>query len=121
MRDQEETVTILTDAHQAVIKELERHGVLLKEEEDFPPYRVDIYVPGYHVAIEIDGAQHSAKADIERDEELNTKYYLPVFHIAAEDAAKPARWLGALSVWLAEASKTGEERWAQCEMKTPWL
>ena len=121
MRDQEETVTVLTDAHQAVIKELERHGVMLMEEVEFPPYRVDIYLSGYHVAIEIDGAQHSAKADEERDAKLNATYYLPVFHIAAEDAVKPAHWLGALSVWLAEASKTGEERWAQCEMKTPWL
>ncbi|KKK85867.1 hypothetical protein LCGC14_2768960, partial [marine sediment metagenome] len=67
MRDQEETVTVLTDAHQAVIRELEKHGVMLMEEAEFPPYRVDCYLPAYHVAIEIDGAQHSAKTDEERD------------------------------------------------------
>ncbi|KKM33142.1 hypothetical protein LCGC14_1565530, partial [marine sediment metagenome] len=37
------------DAHLAVIRELERHGLGLLEEVEFPPYRADIYLPAYHV------------------------------------------------------------------------
>ena len=121
MDDREETVTILTDAHQAVIKELERHGIMLMEEVEFPPYRVDCYLPSYHVAVEVDGAQHNARADRKRDRELNAEYSLYVFHIAADDAKAPDRWLESLSAFLDYVQPTRDERWEACEMRTPWL
>lgn len=121
MRDREETVTVLTDAHLAVVKELERHGMNLMEEVEFPPYRADIYLPAYHVIIEVDGAQHSFAADRKRDRELNADYSLYVFHVAADDAKKPDNWLEALSAFLDYVQPTKDERWAACEMKTPWL
>ncbi len=121
MRDREETVTILTDAHLAVIKVLERHGLGLLEEVEFPPYRADVYLPAYHVVVEVDGAQHNMRADRKRDRELNAEYSLYVFHIAAGDAKTPAKWLESLSAFLDYVQPTKDERWAACEMKTPWL
>ena len=121
MRDREETVTILTDAHLAVIRELERHGLGLMEEVEFPPYRGDIYLPAYHALVEVDGAQHSERADRKRDRELNVEYSLYVFHVAASDAKAPAKWLESLSAFLDYVQPTKDERWAQCEMRTPWL
>ena len=121
MRDREETVTILTDAHLAVIKELERHGMGLLEEVEFPPYRADIYLPAYHVLVEVDGAQHNMRADRKRDRELNAEYSLFIFHIAADDAKAPDRWLESLSLFLDYVQPTRDERWANCEMRTPWL
>ena len=121
MRDREETVTILTDAHLAVVRELERRGLGLMEEVEFPPYRVDCYLPSHHVAIEVDGAQHNARADRKRDRELNAEYSLYIFHVAAADAKIPDRWLQHLSAFLDYVQPTKDERWAACEMKTPWL
>ncbi len=121
MRDREETVTILTDAHLAVIRELERHGMGLLEEVEFPPYRADIYLPAYHVLVEVDGAQHNMRADRKRDRELNAEYSLYVFHVAAADAKAPTKWLESLSLFLDYVQPTRDERWAACEMKTPWL
>jgi very-short-patch-repair endonuclease len=121
MRDREETVTVLTDAHLAVIKELERRGVGLMEEVEFPPYRVDCYLPAYHAAIEVDGAQHSARADRKRDRELNAEYSLYVFHVSADNAKTPDKWLESLAAFLGYAQPTRDERWEACEMKTPWL
>ena len=121
MRDREETVTVLTDAHLAVIKVLERHGMGLMEEVEFPPYRADIYLPAYHALVEVDGAQHSERADRKRDRELNAEYSLYVYHVAADDAEIPDRWLEPLAAFLDYVQSTRDERWEACEMKTPWL
>jgi len=114
-------VTVPTDAHLAVIRELERHGLGLIEEVEFPPYRADIFLPAFHALVEIDGAQHSKQADRKRDRELNAIYSLYVYHIAADDAEKPDKWLEPLAVFLNYVRPTRDERWAECEMKTPWL
>ncbi len=121
MRDREETVTVLTDAHQAVVKVLERFGLGLMEEVEFPPYRADIYLPAYHVIIEIDGAQHGERADRKRDRELNAEYSLYVYHILAVYAKVPEKWMEPLSAFLDYVKPTRDERWAECEMKTPWI
>ncbi len=121
MRDREETVTVLTDAHLLVVKILERRGLGLMEEVEFPPYRADIYLPAYHALVEIDGAQHNVRADRKRDRELNAEYSLYVFHVSAHDTRFPHRWLEPLSAFLDYVQPTKDERWAACEMKTPWL
>ena len=121
MRDREETVTVLTDAHLAVRRELERHGMGLMEEVEFPPYRADIYLPAYHVLVEVDGAQHSERADRKRDRELNAENSLYVFHVPADTAETPDRWLEQLSAFLDYVQPSRDERWAACEMKTPWV
>ncbi len=116
-----EELTYMTDAHQTVIRHLERRGIGLMEEIDFPPYRADCYLPEYHALVEIDGPQHSEKADRKRDRELSRVYSLYVFHIAAVEANQPNKWFPKLKVFLRYTRSTRDERYEESAMRTPWL
>lgn len=56
-------------------------GFAVVEEREFPPYRVDLYVPELHVAFEADGPLHWRKRDQQRDHELGEQYGLVVHRI----------------------------------------
>ena len=114
-------LTYMTDVHKAVIKQLERWGLGVMEEVDFPPFRADIYLPDYHCVVEVDGPQHSEKADNKRDRELYDVYGLFVFHVSSKDANKSSEWKEELRLVLIHAKMDKEERWEQHKMKTPWL
>jgi hypothetical protein len=114
-------LTYMTDAHTAVIKALERRGLGLMYEVDFPPYRVDIYLPDFHVAVEVDGPRHTDRVDRKRDHELGEEYRLRIFHISAADAYMPSMWLAPLGCFLSDARESKDERWGACEIRTPWL
>lgn len=116
-----DAVTYMTDAHIAVIKHLQRAGWEVMEEVDFPPYRADVYLPNEHIVVEVDGPQHSVRADRKRDRELNRAYGLLVFHIPAALASNLSRWGTTFLMLIENAMPTREERWAKGEMKTPWL
>lgn len=116
-----ETTTVLSAVHKYLISLLESWGFELLEEVDFPPYRVDIYIPDAHIAIEVDGPQHSKKQDKKRDEELLTVYYLPTFRVKARDVKNPDKWKHDLLLFLAIQEKTVDDRWERCKLKTPWL
>ena len=85
-------LTYMTDAHKAVIKQLEKWGLGVMEEVDFPPFRADCYLPDYHCVVEVDGPQHSEKADNKRDKELCDVYGLYVFHISSKNVNKKHKW-----------------------------
>ena len=108
--------TVISDAHSRVIKLLEARGLCLQEEIDFPPFRVDIYLPDYHACIEVDGPHHGTRADNIRDETLLREYSLPTLRIRSGDID-----LAALKEFLELTEATFEERWEHCEMRTPWL
>ena len=112
--------TVISDAHARVIKLLEACGLCLQEEVDFPPFRIDIYLPDYHVCIEVDGPHHSERANRLRDRELKSIYRLPTFRINVSDIDS-LEWLGPLIDLLGRAVVTKDARWGRCEMKTPWL
>lgn len=114
-------VTTMSDAHVAVAKALERHGYGIMEEVEFPPYRVDVYLPEYHAAVEVDGVQHGPTADARRDRRLDEDYSLPVFHIRAGDSRRPALWMPLLALFLKQAASSKDDRWESCKMRTPWL
>ena len=119
-------LTYMTDAHKAVIKQLERWGLGVMEEVDFPPFRADCYLPDYHCVVEVDGPQHSEKADNKRDRELCDVYGLFVFHISSKDVNKLSElnwnmWKEKLRLFLIRAKIDKNERWESCKMKTPWL
>ena len=113
--------TFISDAHAKVIKILEKKGVELMEEVDFPPYRVDIYVPDCHAAIEVDGPQHSVREQTTRDTRLLFDYKLPVYHIRVDDIPTPILWLQALQFFLKKNVVDKDKRWEFCAPKTPWL
>lgn len=47
-------------------------------EQSFHPYTVDIYLPEWHLALEIDGPFHVAQCDRHRDKYLWNYYGLPI-------------------------------------------
>ncbi len=84
----EEPLTHLTDIHKKVSKRIERLGISVQDEIPFPPYTVDIYLPEYHAAVEIDGPHHSETKDTLRDQRLWEEYRLYVLRIDIGEAKK---------------------------------
>ena len=75
--------TTRTKPHLQLLSLLEALGLEVEEEKSFPPYFVDAYLPGLHVAFEADGPTHQAKPDAKRDLRLLGKYALPVYRITS--------------------------------------
>jgi len=113
----QESVKSFSDAHIQVSKILERAGLEIMDEEPFPPYDVDIYIPAHHVVVEIDGPQHEKKRDEKRDKKLLEEYGLPVFHIPAKYAKQPKRWWDDFVTFMNEVEGTVDERVMKCEDK----
>lgn len=113
-------LTVLTGPHRSVSRHLEQRGLLIWNEVSFPPYTVDIYLPRYHAAVEVDGPQHVEEKDDERDAELLGVYRLPVYHVKAEDADHPARWWVGVATFLNNAKPSRDWRWQLCEGEVPW-
>ena len=113
----QDTPKTFSDAHAQVSKILERAGLEIMDEEPFPPYDVDIYIPSHHVVIEVDGPQHERKRDERRDKKLLEEYGLPVFHILAAQAKQPKKWWDDFVAFMREASETADERREECEDK----
>ena len=117
----EDSPTFLSDLHKKAVKLIEIIGVELIEEVDFPPYRVDCYLPDYHIAVEIDGPQHTKPADLKRDLFLMREYKLPVLHITEPELKNKIYFRETLLYFIEDWNKTVEERWEFCKMRTPWL
>jgi very-short-patch-repair endonuclease len=56
-----------TRPHRRVEQCLDDMGISYMSEYDFPPYRVDVYLPEWHLGVEIDGPYHNKKRDNVRD------------------------------------------------------
>lgn len=113
-------LTVLTDPHREVMDALEKMGIGLMEEVDFPPCRVDLWLPDYHVAVEIDGPMHNTRKDLKRDIALLNEYGLMTFRIASRNISV-MHWAVPLRAFLDAAMNTRDERWEKAEMKVPWL
>lgn len=64
---------------------LRKCGLDFESERSFPPYRVDIYLPEWHIAVEIDGPWHSRSSDAKRDAYLLETYGLPILRYGYKD------------------------------------
>lgn len=82
MRNKDTHRTQFTGGHLYILKMLKELGISHSSEKEFSPYRVDVYLDRYHVAIEYDGAQHFRKQDLKRDERLMDMYSLPVLRMS---------------------------------------
>ncbi len=78
-----EQKTTRTKPHLQLLGLLEDLGLEVEEEKNFPPYSVDAYLPGLHVAFEADGPTHQKNPDAKRDLRLMGKYALPVYRISS--------------------------------------
>jgi len=87
----EQPLTHLTDIHKKVSSRIERLGISVQDEIPFPPYTVDIYLPEYHAAVEIDGPHHNAKKDDLRDYKLWQEYRLYTLRIDIGEAKKASK------------------------------
>lgn len=95
-----------------VSKYLNAMGIDHINEYNFDRFSVDIYVPDFHVAIEVDGPSHLAKKDSRRDATLRERCALPVLHIKA-GARKYINLLDIQTVvveFLKEHEDTAKER-----------
>lgn len=70
--------------HRRVEQILDKIGISYISEHPFPPYTVDIYLPEWRIACEIDGPLHSKAKDKVRDNYLEAWYLLPVLRISAK-------------------------------------
>ena len=113
-------LTELTAPHKAVLRYLQQRGLDVWWEIEFPPYRVDLYLPRYHAAVEVDGPLHTREKDEERDENLLAEYRLPVHHIPTGDAGHPESWWTGLATFLNDARPSRRRRWELVEDKVPW-
>lgn len=59
----------------------------MSEFPEFPPYKLDIYFPEWHIAIEVDGPFHSNPRDKSRDAFLREMYGVIILRI------KTKRWI----------------------------
>lgn len=69
--------------HRRVERILDQMAITYESEREFRPYSVDIYLPEWHLGIEIDGPSHSATRDAKRDDFLMSKCHLPIMRIKA--------------------------------------
>ena len=115
--------TVVSDFHAFVIKWLENNGVELLEEVDFPPYRVDVYLPDYHAVIEVDGPHHTEKKDSKRDKELGDKYQLFVCHVTKQmfKFSNEKATLAMIQSFLNLAALSRDKRLSEVEDRFPWL
>lgn len=60
------------------------HISYMAEHPEFVPYELDVYLPEWHLCVEIDGPQHGPKRDAKRDDVLRIEYGIPTLRIKAE-------------------------------------
>jgi very-short-patch-repair endonuclease len=101
-----------SNPHRHVEKVLEKLQIMFfSEHSEFPPYRVDTYLPDYHLAVETDGPQHSPNKDAVRDQWLLERYYLPTLRIKTKGPwQKFAKIEQQVIAFLEEHQDTVEER-----------
>jgi len=114
-------LTELTDIHRKVIRRLERLDIPCMAEIDFPPYRVDIYIPDAHMVVEVDGPHHVLAKDEKRDVYLYETYNLPVVRISIGQAKKAHLVKQIVQEAHARWIKSAETRYEEVKEKIPWL
>lgn len=76
--------------HRDIEKLLDEMGVNYISEKGWQPYRVDIYIPEWHLAIEADGPMHNKWKDQKRDNFLLETYGVPVMRVSQNNYHKEA-------------------------------
>lgn len=105
--------------HRRIEGILDDMGLSYMSEERFLPYQVDILLPEFWVAIEVDGPFHSKSKDAIRDRFILEYYKVPIMRINAK------RWLGKdiikkeIIEFIEEWAETSEERKEECRKHRP--
>lgn len=72
---------VLTRPHKRALAILDQHRISYEVEKQFGTKYVDIYLPDFGVAIEIDGPFHNKRRDAQRDAYLFEQYGLRIVRI----------------------------------------
>lgn len=79
-----------SNPHRRLEKTLTKMGIsFLSEHAEFPPYTLDLYLPDFHLCIEVDGPKHSSKKDAARDDWMLERFGIPTLRIKPKGP-----WLG---------------------------
>lgn len=62
-------------------------GYTTVAEQPAGQYKLDIYLPELHIAVEYDGPSHWSRRDAARDKYIWETYQLPVWRVSAADLA----------------------------------
>lgn len=76
--------------HRRLERWLAAEGITFESEREFPPYRVDIYLTEWHLAIEVDGPYHLVKRDRLRAKQLEEMYQMPTLRLNHNLSRGPA-------------------------------
>ncbi len=105
--------------HRRVEGILDDMGISYMSEEPFPPYKIDILLPEFWVAIEVDGPFHSKNKDRIRDQFILEYFYLPIMRINAKKWLQ-REWLKKeITEFIEEWAETSEERKQECRKHRP--
>lgn len=100
----------LSKQHRRVLKRLDELQISYIAEYPLGQYSLDIYLPEWHAAIEVDGPFHSPRRDALRDQRLFERFGVKTYRI---DTRKPG-WYRRLEFFMREviedAARDADER-----------
>lgn len=103
--------------HRKVERYLKQMQLAFDSEKLFHPYRVDIYLPEWHLVVEVDGPAHMQKADAKRDAVLREEHGLNVLHISHKHLGRE-RVQKAVRTFIEQNAHDVEERSAKWRRPT---
>lgn len=71
----------LSKPHRDLVTILQENYYTVLSEFEVYPNKLDIYLPDYHVGIEVDGPQHGVKREQRRDEFILKTYGIPILRV----------------------------------------
>lgn len=96
--------------HRRVEQILDKMGISYISEYPFPPYTVDVYLPEWRCAVEIDGPLHSKNKDKVRDNYLEAWYLLPVLRIDAKRWHSSKKIEEQITTFIEEYAESSDDR-----------
>lgn len=99
--------------HKRVEKILDKMGISYMSEHPLPPYTVDIWLPEFYAAIEVDGPLHSKAKDEVRDGYLELYYRVPTLRLTAKVWQKTKHIEDQIVSFIEEQAYTAGDRKTQ--------
>jgi very-short-patch-repair endonuclease len=104
------TPTERTKPHRRVEKCLDEMSISYMSEREFPPYTLDVYLPEWHLAIEIDGPYHNQKHDATRDRWLLEWHGIHTLRLNATKWKSTAKVKATILAFIEKNCEEVEER-----------
>lgn len=103
-----------TRPHRRVERILDRLGISYQSEHgEFRPYSLDVWLPEWWAALEVDGPTHSKVKDAKRDADLLTRYGVKVLHLPTNEMGLEHLEITILS-FIKHVAKDAQERRQMC-------